>query len=228
MSCYLAIWSRVKKSGLQVFYSCKSEEPKFGSFIRLCLGLPFLKITDLNNGLKNIEISATKLSHERCKSFADSTIKYIKNEWMNRDLNHWNMFQVDVRTNNRKIGIFCLKFVLNVKAKLLYLGLIEINLYKYVKAKLKYVVRINFCFSNYLSLPFHIIFTPICESDQTGVHHTQLRKLAVSNIQEMIHQNILFWIETESIQSWMDRMSQERCHGDNNALQVLRYMFLIF
>ncbi len=106
MSCYLAIWSRVKKSGLQVFYSCKSEEPKFGSFIRLCLGLPFLRVTDLNLGLKNIEISATKLSHERCQSFAEQTIKYIKSEWMNRDLNHWNMFQVDVRTNNRNIGIF--------------------------------------------------------------------------------------------------------------------------
>ena len=65
-------------------------------------------------------------------------------------------------------------------------------------------------------------------SDQTGVHHIDLRKIAVSKVKEMINQNILFWIETESIESWMDRMSQERCHGDNYALQVLRYLLLIF
>ena len=108
----LAIWGRVKKSGLQVFYSCKSQEPKFGSFIRLCLGLPFLKTTDLKIGLQNIEKSATKLKHERCIAFADSTIQYIKREWMNRDLNHWNMFQIDVWTNNRKYGILLVNFFL--------------------------------------------------------------------------------------------------------------------
>ena len=63
-------------------------------------------------GLQNIEKSATKLKHERCIAFADSTIQYIKREWMNRDLNHWNMFQIDVRTNNRKYGILLVNFFL--------------------------------------------------------------------------------------------------------------------
>jgi len=49
--CYFhyakAIWSRVKKSGMQKYYSKKSDEPKFGSFVRLMIGLLWLKL-DLN------------------------------------------------------------------------------------------------------------------------------------------------------------------------------------
>ena len=53
-----SIWSRVKKGGMATFYSQKSSEPRFGSFIRLKIGLPFLKIEDIPRGIKNIEKDA--------------------------------------------------------------------------------------------------------------------------------------------------------------------------
>ena len=43
-----AIWKKVSDHGMKRFYSNKSEDPKFGNFIRLILGLPFLKIEDIN------------------------------------------------------------------------------------------------------------------------------------------------------------------------------------
>ena len=44
------IWRKVRKSGLKQYYSTKSSEPKFGSFVRMTLGLPFLQISDLDQG----------------------------------------------------------------------------------------------------------------------------------------------------------------------------------
>ena len=46
--CYFhygkAIWARVKKNGMASYYSKNGLEPKFGSFVRLIIGLPFVKV----------------------------------------------------------------------------------------------------------------------------------------------------------------------------------------
>ena len=97
------IWSRVKKSGLQQRYSVKSQDPIFGTFVRALIGLPFVKISDLNRAVVNIEKIARKLSDNRCKKFAKEIIKYIKSVWINGEFppELWNMFLHEGhRTNN--------------------------------------------------------------------------------------------------------------------------------
>ena len=63
--------------------------------------------------------------------------------------------------------------------------------------------------------------------DQTGIDHQMLRKIAVSRISQMISENILFWLETENLCNWIQRMAQDGVHGDSYALQVLRYILLL-
>ena len=72
--------------------------------MRLALGLPFLKLTDLKLGIDNIRRCASKLTKQRAIDFAEELVKYIEKEWMNRPHKHWNMFQISVRTNNRAEG----------------------------------------------------------------------------------------------------------------------------
>ena len=113
-----AIWSKVKKAGLQTYYSVKSSEPKFGSFIRTILGLPFLQIEDLGRGLKNIENMGTSLTNIKCKDFAKDMIRYIKSFWLYGSLDPklWNMFMyTGSRTNNQCEGY---NFKLNSKKHL--------------------------------------------------------------------------------------------------------------
>ena len=73
----------MKKAGLQTFYSLRSKEPKFGTFIRLIFGLPFVRIDDLNRGMKNIERISQMLNEEKCKNFATDVILYLKAQWIN-------------------------------------------------------------------------------------------------------------------------------------------------
>ena len=49
------IWSRVKEPGLQQRYSVKSQDPIFGTFVRALIGSLFVKISDLNRAVVNIE-----------------------------------------------------------------------------------------------------------------------------------------------------------------------------
>lgn len=106
--CYFhyakAIWSRVKKSGMQKYYSNKSDEPKFGSFVRLMIGLPFLKTEDILKGVKNIRKVSSQLKTKKCRDFATSMLNYIESFWLKLDLNIWNMFKVKTRTNNLAEG----------------------------------------------------------------------------------------------------------------------------
>ena len=47
------------------YYNVGSSEPKFGNFVRLLLGLPYLKIEDLRKGFENAEklLSVLKLKN---------------------------------------------------------------------------------------------------------------------------------------------------------------------
>ena len=105
--CYFhfskSIWSRVKKAGLQRFYSIKSKDTKFGSFIRSIIGLPFVKIEDLDRALANIIKLSHQLTNTRCKKFADDLILYLKSYWIQGSFSPelWNMFlHKGARTNN--------------------------------------------------------------------------------------------------------------------------------
>ena len=40
---------------MSTFYNKKGKEEKFGQLLRLVIGLPFLKIDDLQTGVNNLE-----------------------------------------------------------------------------------------------------------------------------------------------------------------------------
>ena len=79
----------------------------------MLLGLPFLRVSDIPTGLTNIEKASLKLTHPKCKQFASGMISYLKKTWMKHDLESWNVFMVQTRTNNqaeaynRAIGSKC-------------------------------------------------------------------------------------------------------------------------
>ena len=113
-----AIWSRVKKSGFQTYYSIRSTEPKFGSFVRAVLGLPFVKIDELDRGMKNVEKLSNMICDVNCKKFAKDMIGYLNSQWIHGaiDPKIWNMFlHKGARTNNNCEGY---NYKLNSKTKL--------------------------------------------------------------------------------------------------------------
>ena len=103
--CYFhfgkSIWKMVSANGMKRFYSSKSEEPSFGNFVRLILGLPFLKVDDLHIGLRNIEKASANFKLDSCKAFAKKMLRYLNSFWMTKDHSTWNVYNVKTRTNNR-------------------------------------------------------------------------------------------------------------------------------
>ena len=89
---------------MATYYSQKSKEPKFGSFIRLLIGLPFVKIQDISRGMKNIEKVANLLKVKKCSDFAQAMLKYMNDFWMQLPLELWNVYNVKNRTNNLAEG----------------------------------------------------------------------------------------------------------------------------
>ena len=89
---------------MQKYYLKKSDEPKFGSFVRLMIELPFLKTEDILKGVKNIRKVSSQLKTKKCRDFATSMLNYIESFWLKLDLNIWNMFKVKTRTNNLAEG----------------------------------------------------------------------------------------------------------------------------
>ena len=89
---------------MQSFYSKKSKEPRFGSFVRMVIGLPFLKPSDLERGIKNIEKQINMFKVKKCIDFGKTIVAYLTNFWMKLDLDLWNMFNVKTRTNNSAEG----------------------------------------------------------------------------------------------------------------------------
>ena len=61
-----------------------------------------------------------------------------------------------------------------------------------------------------------------CISDQTQYNsHLEVRNDVVSNIYRMIHQNIIFWDDSELIIDYIERMELDCTFGDQYALQVI-------
>ena len=89
---------------MQSFYSKNSKEPRFGSFVRMVIGLPFLKPSDLERGIKNIEKQINMFKVKKCIDFGKTIVAYLTNFWMKLDLDLLNMFNVKTRTNNNAEG----------------------------------------------------------------------------------------------------------------------------
>lgn len=83
------------------YYNVGSSEPKFGNFVRLLLGLPYLKIEDLRKGFENAEKTAKCFKTEKCIKFAKAMLSYVEKEWMSKKPEYWNVYMVQTRTNNR-------------------------------------------------------------------------------------------------------------------------------
>ena len=82
----------MKSSGLQTYYCSKSKEPKFGFFVRLVFGLPFLRISGLEVGIKNIKRAAQALNLPKCIEFSKEINKQLETYWLKIDPELWNMF----------------------------------------------------------------------------------------------------------------------------------------
>ena len=57
---------------MSTFYNKKGKEEKFGQFIRLVIGLPFLKIDDLQTGVNNLENVVKKIATKKCRNWMNS------------------------------------------------------------------------------------------------------------------------------------------------------------
>ena len=66
--------------------------------------MPFLKPSDLQRGMENIEKASKTFLIPKCQEFASVTIKYLKSYWMKMDPELWNVYLVKTRTNNKAEG----------------------------------------------------------------------------------------------------------------------------
>ena len=76
-----AIWSIVKKMGMKSQYSAANKNPKFGTFIRCVIGLPFVPLERLNEGFQNLEKSGRKVKGQKSKDFVKYLLDYIERVW---------------------------------------------------------------------------------------------------------------------------------------------------
>ena len=93
-----AILSKVGKSGFKGDYqSC----PDFGSFVRAIFGLPYVPLSRLAEGVRNLYILAKKLDDRQAK-FALVMIHYVQKTWINGSFppETWNMYQHEGQTTN--------------------------------------------------------------------------------------------------------------------------------
>ena len=98
-----AIWSIVKKMGMKSQYSAANKNPKFGTFIRCVIGLPFVPLERLNEGFQNLERIGSKVKGQKSKDFVKYLLDYIERVWMNGHFERevWNMYNHrGVTTNN--------------------------------------------------------------------------------------------------------------------------------
>jgi hypothetical protein len=83
-------------------YSDVSNNPKFGSFIRAVIGLPFAPMNRLEEAMDILEKIAKANTGSRRK-FCQHLIKYLRKVWLDGPIPRevWNMFQHQgVTTNN--------------------------------------------------------------------------------------------------------------------------------
>ena len=50
--------------------------PEFGGFVRACIGLPYVPLERINEGVQNLKIIAKELPKKKIKVFAMKLIEY--------------------------------------------------------------------------------------------------------------------------------------------------------
>ena len=99
---FQAIWSIVKKKGMATAYSDPKTYPKFGSFVRAVIGLPYCPLERLDEAMRILERMARATTGSR-RSFCQLLLKYLRNTWLDGSIPRevWNMYEHQgVTTNN--------------------------------------------------------------------------------------------------------------------------------
>ena len=95
------------------FYSDSQTYPKFGSFIRAVIGLPFCPLDRLDEAMNILERMAKANTGSREK-FCQHMIRYLRRTWLDGAIPRevWNMYQhPGVTTNNHaEVGIMISSF----------------------------------------------------------------------------------------------------------------------
>lgn len=92
----------MKKKGRASDYSNVKDYPKFGSFVRAVIGLPFVPINRIDEAVDIIK-NLGRINTGTRKVFCKTMIKYLEDTWLNGAIPRkvWNMFQHrGVTTNN--------------------------------------------------------------------------------------------------------------------------------
>ena len=107
-----AIVGKVHKKGFKSDFADMKNNGPFCAFVRSVLGLPYVPLRRLNEGIRNLYIMAKKL-HGKQRHFAISMIKYVESVWINGNFAPitWNVSGHDgvstnnsSEANNRKLG----------------------------------------------------------------------------------------------------------------------------
>ena len=104
-----AIISKVARNGFKGDYSNK-DCPAFHAFVRAILGLCYIPILRLKEGIRNLYILAKRLTG-RQRSFAIQMIKYVLRTWINGHFppSTWVMYNHQGETtNNHSEGLIYL------------------------------------------------------------------------------------------------------------------------
>ena len=97
-----AIWSIVKKKNRAQDYSNVEDYPKFGSFVRAVIGLPYVPLDRMEEAMDILKKKMKATTGPR-KKFAKELIAYLQRTWLEGSipLEVWNMFDHrGVSTNN--------------------------------------------------------------------------------------------------------------------------------
>ena len=97
-----AIWSIVKKKNRASDYSDVKTYPKFGSFVRAVIGLPYVPLERMEEAMVILNRMANTNTGPR-QQFCKDMVKYLRDTWLDgsipRDV--WNMYNHrGVTTNN--------------------------------------------------------------------------------------------------------------------------------
>ena len=103
-----AIWSIVKKKNRAPDYSSIDEFPKFGSFVRAVIGLPYVPLERMEEAMGVLGKLSMMNTGPR-KRFCKEMIKYLRKTWLDGSIPRavWNMYNhKGVSTNNHaEVGL---------------------------------------------------------------------------------------------------------------------------
>ena len=93
-----AIWSIVKKKNRAPDYSNVDSFPKFGSFVRAVIGLPYVPLDRMEEAT-NILDKLSKYNTGTRERFCQDMIKYLKDTWLEGSIPRkvWNTYNQQLR-----------------------------------------------------------------------------------------------------------------------------------